>query len=396
MDNLPSFALDEILSYLNPDFVSLTFPLVSRGCYFYLQQDSGNIRYFSSLVNLPKDVPVTYQQYKEAVLQLFNRSQQFTAIPITGFSTTGGMDSESLTYWVGNLFEKELPPYCTKENVVNVVCAGVLSVFTESHINPEILELRKEAALLIRKNRYIRNCFPIIRPEGSEAPLSTYEEGIFIEFATSQPEMFVHRAVEDRRPILERVQYISTKLTTAQEDSVKCLLKDPALPNLLEAKIVRREVAEQMETYFCLKTVTVSREGMLSCPLETFMVFVSYSYIPVEHEEFKKYDNLVEEHDVEHLADQGLPANVLGNSPPNCLVREFRRTKDNLQPVIWGKFLNPAAECMEVTLNYVFSGKYLYIKLIRAENRMQEYGDVHEYMNIDVKYLGISGAVVTP
>lgn len=396
MDKLPSFALDEVLSYLTPDTVNLSFPLVSRGCNFYLRQDSGYVRYFASLVNLPREVPVSYSQYQEAILRLFSRQQQVADVPITGFSTTGGMDSDFMQYWVGNLFGKELPPYCTQENQVNVVCAGVLSVFIESRVNPEIIELRKEVAKLMRGNPYLRGFYPIILPAGSEAPLTHFEEAVFCEHVSHQPQIFLRRNMEDREPFLERLRNMSTKLNAVQADSLKCLVKDPTRPNLLEAKIVRREVAEQMETYFCINSVTVSRQGQFTCPLETFLVFVSYSYIPVEHEEFKKYDNLVQEAEVQHLPELGLPGNFPGNSPPNCIIREFHRTKDNLQPVIWGKFLNRQAECMDVRLNYVFSGKYLYIKLITAENRMLEMGDTHEFMNIDVEYLGVRGAVVTP
>jgi len=396
MDKLPSFALDEILSYLPPDVVNSAFPLVSRGCHFYLRQDSGYVRYFASLVNLPREVPVSYSQYQEAVLQLFSRQRGVADVPITGFSTTGGMDSDFIQYWVGNLFEKELSSYCTQENQVNVVCAGVLSVFVESKVNPEITELRKEVARIIRSNRTIRGYFRNLMPEGSEAPLAAFEEEAFNYFVEHQPNVFLRRAMEDRELLLERLREMRAKLVAVQENSMKGLIKDPTRPNLMEAKIVRREVAEQMETYFCINSVTISREGQFTCPLETFIVFVSYSYVPVEHEEFTKYDNLVLETEVQRLPELGLTANFPGISPPNCLIREFCRTKDNLQPVIWGKFLNRQAECMDVQLNYVFSGKYLYIKLIRAENRMLEMGDTHEFMNIDVEYLGVRGAVVTP
>ena len=398
MDRLPSFALDEILSYLDPKLVNETFPLVSQGCYTHLRRDDGYVRYFASIVNLPREVPVAYQQYREALLCLYSRQRTVSDIPITGFSTTGGMDSDFMQYWVGNLFDKDLPPYCTKENMENVVCAGVLSIYTETHVDEELQAARKEAAKLLRKNRHIRGMVPVIKPSDSEDPMTPFEEGVFINLVGSRPAYFADRSIppEERPAFLEHLRSIRNKLANAQTDCIHGLVKDPTQPNLLESKIVRKEVAEQMETYFCVSAVTVSRKGQFTCPLLSFVVFVSYSYVPVEHEEFRKYDNLNEEQDVARLSELGLPENRPGNAPPHCQVREFRRTKDNLQPIIWGKFADKEAEVMEVPLNYVFSGKYLYIKLIRAEDRMREMGDTHDSMNIDVEYLGCRGAVVTP
>jgi hypothetical protein len=148
-------------------------------------------------------------------------------------------------------------------------------------------------------------------------------------------------------------------------------------------------------SYFCAHEITVSRKGRYTCPVETFIAFISQDFVPLECEQFNKYNNLLQITDVEKLAyTTGLEIS-LGEELENVAYLTFRRVQRNLQPVIWGKFTSRAGEELTVKLKQVFTGKYFYLKAISPENRMQEMHDQHDHTNIDVPSAGLSGYIET-
>ena len=398
MDNLPGFALDGIFAYIDPKTLCCSVSQLSQSARTYLVRDQGYVHYFAGLANLPKEISITYEQFREAVITLFHTGRKPIDVKITGFSTTGGMDSEFMQYWVGNLFDRELPAYCTDENQNNTVCAGVLSVFTESKDSADLLHARSEAAFLVRNSRFLRNIAgQILKLPDSPDPLTPLEESLFVDICARNPAILLvgkHLSPEERTQKIEGLAVIARSLVKAQTETLMDMRVDPERKHLFEAKIFEKDRAEQMDVFFCINRVVISRKGQFTCPLETFVVFVSSSFLPVTSEEFTKYDNLLQEQDVARLYVQGLPPTVPLDYE-GAQLREFSRTNSVLQPVLWGKFTQRTTDIIEVRLNAVFSGKFLYIKLINSEDRMREMGDMHDYPNIDVDYLGVQGAVVS-
>lgn len=54
---------------------------------------------------------------------------------------------------------------------------------------------------------------------------------------------------------------------------------------------------------FVADRVHFSRKGGFTCPVQTFMIFVSDEYIDLESELFSNYDNLLSEEDIDKLLE---------------------------------------------------------------------------------------------
>jgi hypothetical protein len=138
-------------------------------------------------------------------------------------------------------------------------------------------------------------------------------------------------------------------------------------------------------------SIKFSREGRLTCPVETFMVFISEIYVDIEDPEFEKYDNI--------LSFEELKKNF-GNeckdlqTDQDIEYAQFRNLPKKLKPVLWGKFTGRNGNEINAKLDEYFAGNYLYTKLINPENRMGEMNDNHDTTNIDVNFVLGYGKVV--
>lgn len=145
--------------------------------------------------------------------------------------------------------------------------------------------------------------------------------------------------------------------------------------------------------YACSKNLEFSREGKFTCPVETFLVFISEEIVDVESEDFSLYDNLFESADLDNLIENDLkiPKTYELIEGVGFQYRLFKRTYNKLKPVLWGKFTSREGVKIETKLNDIISGRFLYVKLVNPENRMTEMNDLHDHTNIDASYVQLLG-----
>ena len=140
-----------------------------------------------------------------------------------------------------------------------------------------------------------------------------------------------------------------------------------------------------------IERVKVSREGGFTCPLETFLVFVSEEYVDIEDEEFARYNDLKTYEQVKNAF--GGECGPIVQEESTC-YSEFLWTERKLKPVVWGKFTKRAGVLVNVQLKQVFAAKYLYMKLINPEDRMAEMNDMNQFTNIDCNYIVTEGKII--
>mmetsp|Transcript_17589 Transcript_17589/g.17557 ORF Transcript_17589/g.17557 Transcript_17589/m.17557 type:complete len:181 (+) Transcript_17589:649-1191(+) len=169
----------------------------------------------------------------------------------------------------------------------------------------------------------------------------------------------------------------------------------PDDPFVLVKPLNFKETSKKL--YACAQSFEFSREGRMTCPVQTFMIFISEEYIDIESEDLALYDNLIISEDIDALIenDRRVPKAYPLVEETGYQYRLFNQTKNMLKPIVWGKFNIKEGDKMIVNLKDVFSGVYLYVKLINPENRMAEYNDLHDFTNIDARYVRLYGQQLT-
>ena len=318
-------------------------------------------------------------------------------IDLTGIATNGGMDGNDMRYWVGNMFSSySLKAYCSEENKNNIVCAAVLSCLLQQEVSPQLALARKTLADELRRNEKLRTALPTLPSADSEAPFSEMEHTITLNMFPRLLELLVSDVTdvpEKRAKASALMQhYLVLKASSLTLNDV---LPDPSDCFHLERKIDKESI-HSAKTFFWTRHILVSREGQYTCPLETFMVFVSMEFIPLESDAFNRFNNLRESSDlIAFSQSSGLEIIHSQFNQNGCSYHEFQRIHSPLQPVLWGKFTSREGTRLEVDLHDCFVGKYFYVKLINPENRMREMHDQHEFTNIDVKEAAAGGFLET-
>lgn len=399
MDRLPSFALQEVIVYLTPETAYRCFPLVCRRFYEETRQEQVYSGYLIAVFRLPQDCRLDFQVFTRILVQAFGATRENQQrLRLTGFATTGGVDSNNMTYWVGNMFaEYSLKGYCSEENKNNIVCAAVLSALLQQDLSPELEAAKRAIAKVIRSNHRLRSAVPLIPPEDSAEQLSEIEENIAMS-------TLFHRVLEGD---LSRISDEQERRTKAQEllrhysvlkaSAVKLadVQQDPSNCYLLEKPINKDQIRAQ-NTFFWTREIVISRDSGFTCPVETFMVFSSMDFLPLESDQFSQFNNLRTDSDLRaFVAVSGLEIIHSAFNQNGCSYHEFRRMATSLQPILWGKFDSREGVKLEASLQQCFAGKYFYVKLICPENRMAEMNDLHQFTNIDIKSAAALGFVET-
>lgn len=290
------------------------------------------------------------------------------------------------------MFFKNSPGYCSRENKNNINCVGVLASTQPDLISDGKSEIKDRIAQIIRNNKYVRQLIGD-RLGKKNDPLNYYEEMIFRYIYVNEPESLIHRHA-NRQVALEFMQTIR-------------LLHDGLVNSQLVLSSFRRrsddyftlirpinyENANKGNKLFVAKSVEINRSGEFTCPVESFMVFISEIYIDIESQEFEMYNDIQSSEDIDNLLlnDRNFPDAHELRQERLCEYRLFKYTRNSLKPLLWGKFIKKGGKKLEVKLRDLFSGAYLYMKLISPLNLMQEMGDMHDLTNIDVRYLGVKG-----
>lgn len=401
MNRAPLFALEEVFEFLDPKSAFFSFPLVCASLRAVLDSPQLLSRYLCNYLALHHDYQPTLPTFARLLPKLMKPQSVPAPIPLTGLATTGGIDENQMHYWIQNMFTpNSSSAYCSRDHKNNIMCSAVLAPLIAKPEREEQKVAKRKVAALLRTNEQLQGMVQGLQPSNSTEELTAFETDVFLELYRQYPFILFPRdadsQINDER---ERFREFMRELAkTAEEvsgDAVafKDVLRRPDDYLYLE-KLIEKEEVDQMRTVFIAKEVKVSRKGDYTCPLETFLVFISEEYINVESEQFTPFDNLLTPADVRGLAAQGGPEVLSVSDSPDLAFIEFRRSsKARLHPVLWGKFKTRQGEEIETPLHQVFAGKYLYVKLINPENRMAEMHDMHEFTNIDVKFIGIQGVV---
>jgi len=390
MEGLDLCLMGEIMQYLDLKDLFLGFSLVCRE-FCQLAQDNYYLsRYVSSYLKIQKGIRQSAEQAQKVIKHVV--TSQPKKLDFHGFGTTGGVDEDRGEYWVENLFVEGELGYCSRDNKDNLNCVGVLRSILPDTLTEEQKRDRQEVAEVVRSADALRG---IIRNRiglpGS--PLNRMEEDFFKYVWTHASFLFFQESSSEES-IRQRADYLNRLYQSLVEQEIKItdLRKDPKdLYTLIEP--LDFQLIQQTPKTSVAKELVFSRKGNFTCPVKTFMMFISEDYLDPNSEELKVYDNLKSSEDIDALMtnDSKLPQALPLVRDSHKEYRLFKWTPKPLKPLVWGKFISREGETLQVALKQIFSGKYLYVKLIDPENRMQEMNDMHEFTNIDSSYAGLIG-----
>jgi hypothetical protein len=278
--------------------------------------------------------------------------------------------------------------------------AAVLAPLVTDPPKPELVTASKFLAKLLRGNERLRS-IPDILPADSEEDLTGQEVEILFELFRIYSQILVperpnESEMDETQWIRSQLLVISQALKTIIESNLSFQQVSPHAEDLYYLERPHDQaLISSAKTLFIAKEVIVSREGNYTCPLETFMVFISEDWIAAESEEFTRFDNLLQADDVVSLGPLNGPETLHRVETESTVYCEFKRTSAQLHPVLWGKFKARQGVEIRASLQQCVAGKYVYVKLINPENRMAELQDPHTTTNIDCKFVGVMGSVQT-
>ena len=390
-------ALEEIFLCLDPKTAFTVFLRLSKQCNVMIQSCYLRSRYLGVILATQHD----YEPSLQALKSIFLSKKQREAIPLTALMTTGGIDENNMHWWVQNMFTpNHHTAYCSRDNKNNILVAAVLAPLVADPPKPELVTASKFLAKLLRGNERLRS-IPDILPADSQEDLTAQEIAILFELFRIYSQILVperpdESEMDDTQWIRSQLLEISQALKTIIESNLSFQQVSPHTEDLYYLERPHdKAVISSAKTLFIAKEVVVSREGRYTCPLQTFMVFISEDWIPAESEEFTRFDNLLQVEDVVSLGQLNGPETLHRIETESTVYCEFKRTSAPLHPVLWGKF--KASQGVEIcaSLQECVAGKYVYVKLINPENRMAEMEDPHTTTNIDCKFVGMRGCVQT-
>ena len=311
----------------------------------------------------------------------------FKSLKFEGFGTTGGVDDDLPCYWVTNLFRSDSSSYCSRFSR-NINCVAVLEKTQAKEIAQELIEARALAARMIRKNHLLSTITQAKYTRKSD--LLPIEERIFIE-AWEQ-----NRAILDLSTIRDSDEAKNNAYRVIKANQLKPASYSKDTEQALLIKDIDHASVSQFNCVACVNKVFISREGEYSCPVSAFVVFMSDEYIEITSNVFALYNSISSYEKLLELTelDKSIPKVYPLHSSKHFEYSIFRASRRDLKPLVWGKFKSARKELVSVPLDEIFSGRYLYVKLISSDNRMEEFHDHHDSSNIDCTYIGVHGTEV--
>ncbi|CAG9331952.1 unnamed protein product [Blepharisma stoltei] len=386
MEILPDALLGEIMQYLSIPEVFLSFSLLNRDFLSISRHPYNLSRYLSNVFHLSKSLCLSKVKTEDLLSKALHRSS-IEKLKFTGFATTGGVDEDEVIWWVDSLFHENGPGYCTRDNKLNLNIAGVLSSTLDFQ---DYERIRHEAVSLVRKNRILKEIYPHhVLDEGDEP--SYYEEQIYKQAWREAGRIFTDniRSTKAKRDAMKEYERIY-KVLVKHEPKIEKYRRNEKDPYVLIQPIDYTAV-ENSSIVASIRALEFSREGNFTCPVETFMAFISDSSIDIESEELKAYDNLFTVDDIQNLQENDIKIpkqySFIEEKEEGYQCMIFNWTQNALKPMIWGKFTKRSCNKIRISLIEIFSGKFVYVKLINPESRMTEMNDNHQYPNIDAGYV---------
>ena len=389
MESLPSEIFIGIIEFLSVKDVFLELIITCRSFNSAIESCSYLL---GRLIQLKLGLHRSLRRsYAEAQL-ILKSALSATPLPLDfrGFASSGGYDEDHPRYWVSNLYKDDGTAYCSRDNKNNINTAGVLAITQEVLIDPD--SYNYFVKIFDKCEVIARSVYPFYKGNGN---LSLYQIKEFRELYLTYNRQLVSLAAASLEQAPEEV---NNQLKEAFEKFKEPRITPTDLRRRPEdmyvtVEKINYEAASYGDTVAVINKVELSRQGGFTCPVETFMVFVSEVCVDIEDEEFSRYDNLL----TYEIVQEKFPGATRGlekNEEAGIEYSEFFWSSTGLKPVIWGKFTSRNGNVITAQLRDRFTGNYLYSKLINPENRMQEMNDTHPTTNIDCNYLLAFGAVV--
>jgi len=474
---LPEILLNHLLTFLHPKEIYLTLTLTSK----FFKDFISSSNYLKLQVSL-RSFGISHQKLKsisnlsDSDLQsiFFPKFQNFhhqtyQDIPFYGFYTDGGVYVNNPEYWVDTLFVKGAWTICSKGSE-NIHIKGVLDENFEKVIKG--LNLFNQLSQDIRKN-YIQDFSDenndYILKSSSNFLIEAFEEEIkkkkhsieeeVDDWPDSDEEYIpnskkesikkgIKKGLKTKKQPKKRNQnwkalnqiWFSQK-EESEESAWKQYSKQeilqkivPSMDFLRKTEVKWKKVKDSNEleiyddkihitpkNYSIIKGFEVSRQGPITCPVKTCMVFISDYEIDVKQEEifdiFKKAKTIQDIKSIYQTFGEDLPSIYHSNCPElvnltlakpksiNCYpeIAKFvifnnneKKLSRNVRPIAWLQFVNKDLKILKVKLDDVrlFGGVFVIVKLIDFENRKAEFRDQSEVINIDINYVSFFGDVV--
>ncbi|CAG9317213.1 unnamed protein product [Blepharisma stoltei] len=386
MENLPISLIPPILIYLDTATIFRDFARINKS----FLSATKYIGFLRSLVQRDFYISTPLYLTENYCIKLLSEGingfklELLENLDFKGFSTDGGVDEDSFSFWFENLFQRSQKGYCCHENRTNVNIAAVLVDSQKQHI--EYYQSKKEAIKIIKE---------WLHKKGKDVP-NKYEDAAFAVFKyvfTNFP--LEALATNEDCTFKDRVREIYYNLEMKNKD-VEKTRRHPNNPFILDIPI-DRQGGDNENFVSCIKGLDISREGGYTCPVKTMMIFVSEKYIDVTDTCLSVFDNLFDENSVKGLVEQDWRLKTYEKCQyEGYEIIEFMQLSQGLKPVIWVNFLeSPRVDSIEVELQGKFSGNYLYVKLICPEDRREERDWLHDNMNIDSTWVLPKGKIIS-
>lgn len=143
----------------------------------------------------------------------------------------------------------------------------------------------------------------------------------------------------------------------------------------------------------CIHQVYLSRRGIFSCPLRTFVLLTSLEKISISSPDFEAFFDLTTAQSVFDRFRSEISHHSTSHKYSTLHFRP-RTSLHSLNPVLWGQFQSKRCTTIKETLPSRYLARYFYLLLIDSDNRMREFGDFHSQPNVDLQSVQLAGRVI--
>lgn len=176
MNYLPIEIIGEIMQFLDINSLFANFCAVDHSIYDVCMSPYNLSRYISYYLNITRIFQLSKPR-SLSILRELTSEEELKKIIFKGFATSGGVDEDISAYWVDQLFHIEPKGYCSRENKLNINCAGVLGATQIDSISPSC---KRDVARIVRNHERLQELFRDKLGKGDEE-ITGFEENLFKE-----------------------------------------------------------------------------------------------------------------------------------------------------------------------------------------------------------------------
>lgn len=378
MNELPEVLIELVFGFITPKDVFTSICMINKYFYDICKSKHFLNKLLGHFINTSLPISLGPLRCKKYFERIFSKDNS-RLLKFMGFATNGGVDDDLACYWIGNLFKEDSSSYCSRLNE-NMDTAAVLQSSQEKEFNHSQKKARAIAAKIIRENPLLSKIAGAKVP--NEKNLLPMEERLFIDAWDENRMLIDISSMNYSEKVKQKVYNVLKK----SQLKLSTLHKNNDI-NYVEKELDHEKV-KNFDRIAFIRSLVISREGDYSCPLKTFVIFVSDYYEEIGNKAFQTFSSLYNYEDLLALKETderlSISKHVVQLGYEYCL---FRKSSSNLRPIMWGKFLRASENLLKINLDDYCSGKYMYAKLINCENRMSEMHDHHEMSNIDCTYI---------